>query len=345
MSIELTPAILQEISVKCVSQYMSKQASLSEAICKEAMALELNPDQIQRTVEQVNTLAYLRQLEDAKDRTFEFPLADYKDVMAHMTLPELDKSASEDKEKCDEDDKKEEKEDEDKKKSKSDSESKEKSEDEAKKKDNPFERVSEQEKVAMLSREVLRCHQVLEKMAFDKEGLKIELVDNAALVGKSELALEKIAEVVAEEDFDAMLALCGIEKKAAKNVVLTDDELLQARVTYSLYKEAKALVNQEAEMVEFVKRASALLEKEAFLGALAKGVGRMAGAGLNTAGRVAAGGAVAATKPARNFVRNIYKKQGFMGKDGNGGVLGVATAATAGMTIDHKNDVWKNLQK
>lgn len=88
MSLELTPDRLQEIAVKCVTQFMQKSASLNEAIAKEAMDLELNPEQTKRVIEASNTIAYLRQLEKSADRTFEFDVADYSKVMATMCLPD-----------------------------------------------------------------------------------------------------------------------------------------------------------------------------------------------------------------------------------------------------------------
>ena len=86
---DLTPEALQNISVKVVSTYMLKQASLSEAIASEAKSLELNPEQIKRAIESSNTVAYLRQLEDAPNRSdLEFPVATYNDVMGRMVHEE-----------------------------------------------------------------------------------------------------------------------------------------------------------------------------------------------------------------------------------------------------------------
>ena len=89
MSTDLTPELLQDISVRVVSNFMTKQAGLSEGIAKEAKEMELNPDQIKRVIESSNTIAYLRQLEDATDRSFEFPVAEYNHVMGHLVLPTM----------------------------------------------------------------------------------------------------------------------------------------------------------------------------------------------------------------------------------------------------------------
>lgn len=94
MSFELNNDNLQNIAARCTAVFLNKQASLSEALAKEAMDLELNPDQIKRAIEATNTVAYLKQLEDSPDRTFEFPVADYKEVIAKMVLPEQVSSAN-----------------------------------------------------------------------------------------------------------------------------------------------------------------------------------------------------------------------------------------------------------
>lgn len=93
MATDLTPELLQEIAVKVVSQFMTKQAGLSDSIAYEAKNMELNPEQIKRVIETSNTVAYLRQLEDAHDRSFEFPVAEYNQVMSHMVLPDMTKIA------------------------------------------------------------------------------------------------------------------------------------------------------------------------------------------------------------------------------------------------------------
>ena len=55
----LTPELLQSISVKCAAKFMSKQASLSKAVADEALTNELGPEQIKRVIETTNTIAYL----------------------------------------------------------------------------------------------------------------------------------------------------------------------------------------------------------------------------------------------------------------------------------------------
>lgn len=321
MSFELTQERLQSIAVKCVASYMNKQASLSGAIAKEAQELELNPEQIKRVIETTNTVAYLRQLEDAKDRTFEFPVADYSHVMGEMCIPE--KTAEEKKEDEEKDKKKEDKsEDEEKEEKSEDEEKEEKSED----KEVPPQ-FSEQEKKAMLLRESIRCKGILEKIACDKVGLQLEIENAAIKLRNDSFGLEKLAEVVAEEDFDKMLKLCGIEKRASANLVFTDKELLSARRVYDLYKEAKAMVEKEAELEDFVKRA--------FLPAMAGGLARLAGSAI-------AAPVKAVGKGIGQAVMNPSSRPGKITRAiGIGGVINAATAPAA---INHNQTVWNKLQ-
>lgn len=253
---ELTPERLQSIAVDCVTQFMNKQASLSGAIAKEAQDLELNSEQTKRVIEATNTIAYLRQLEKAADRTFEFPVADYSDVMAAMCIPEFQKAASEEEEK-NESKEEEKKEQEDGTGDDDETEEKEKQEKESDEdvKDEDKEKADQQEKVAMLTREFFRAKSNLEKIACDKIDLHLRLSAAASILNKDPQGLEKLAEVVAEDDFNATTALCGLEKRACENLVFTDKELDSARLVYGLYKEAKELVQTEAELQDFVKRA------------------------------------------------------------------------------------------
>lgn len=245
MSFDLTPEKLQGLAIKCAAMYMTKQASLSEAISKEAQVLELNPDQIKRTIEATNTITYLRQLEDSKDRTLEFPLADYKEVMAHMVLPE--KQAAEEG--------KEEREDDEGQKSEDDEDKKEKEQEDSEKTASLF---SDQEKIAMISKETMRCTQVMEKIASEKIILHMGLESLASKVSLDPLAFEKIA-LATGEDAPVLSKLCGLEKAAKLDNVFSDAELLEVKELHGIYKQAVELVSQESDIIEFLEKSSSVL--------------------------------------------------------------------------------------
>lgn len=361
----LTTNSLQDIAVKCVSQYMNKMASLNEALAKEAQELELNPEQIKRTIETTNTLAYLRMLKEASDRTFEFPVADYNGVLSAMVMPEKQASQYADSEAGD---------------TASNSISEEN--EHVTKKYN----LDPQEKRAMLAKETMRCREVLTKMAEEKTSVFIELVDQANLVGKDPLALEKLAEVFGEDSFYQARSLCGIEKTASigKEVFFTE-ELSGVEKLKGLYKKAHDLVKEEAELSAFVKRAEAVLfTKEAFLGKvvggalsrLGSGVGRVLGAGVGKIGQTAKKIVYPGTS---SGFADMSRRRGYAStKEGVGafdklkstshphsgevekrfgntkpsrlvhrigivGGAGEALNASMGFSMDHKNKIWEEL--
>lgn len=85
---------IRDISVKSVEMFLNDKVPLSEGLAKQASAYELNSEQIQRAVEATNSIAYLKVLELANDRTVEFPLCKYAEVMTSIVIPEMDKQAS-----------------------------------------------------------------------------------------------------------------------------------------------------------------------------------------------------------------------------------------------------------
>ena len=79
---------LQDIAVQVTSDFYNHNVSLSQGLAKQATFRELNPDQLKRAVEATNTLAYLKSVEGS-DRTSEFPLADYQEIMKIASLPDI----------------------------------------------------------------------------------------------------------------------------------------------------------------------------------------------------------------------------------------------------------------
>ena len=84
---------LRDISVAVVEDFINNKVPLSHGLAKQASVHELNSEQIQRCVEASNTIAHLKLLGVAEDRTFEFPLCKFAEVMQHAAAPDLEKSA------------------------------------------------------------------------------------------------------------------------------------------------------------------------------------------------------------------------------------------------------------
>lgn len=89
----VTPDTLRDISVKVVEGFLNDKVPLSIGLAKQASENQLNPDQIQRCVEASNTIAHLKLMESAADRTFEFPLCEYNHVLAEIAQPGITKEA------------------------------------------------------------------------------------------------------------------------------------------------------------------------------------------------------------------------------------------------------------
>lgn len=250
---ELTSDTIQNVSVKVVAKFLNKQASLNQAIAEEAKNLNLNPEQVKRIIEASNSIAYLRQLQSSEDRTFEFPVADYKGVMSSLTLPEPENQGTKPTVTT--------------------------VEKQAEQKANDFD-LCEQEKIAMLAKELFKSQQSLEKIAHDKAIVAQNLLTKAASIKTETNLLEKVAYVVEESDFDRMLNLVGLEKTACKRVLVTDSELTQVKEVYNLIKQADEILAHEKEVKAFIEKATDILEKKAFF----QLAGKALGSGLRAVG-------------------------------------------------------------
>ena len=84
----ITSDQLQNISVKTVEMFLNDKVPLSEGLAKQASAMELNSEQIQRAVEATNSIAFLKIAQLTNDKTIEFPLCKYAEVMRGVALPD-----------------------------------------------------------------------------------------------------------------------------------------------------------------------------------------------------------------------------------------------------------------
>ncbi len=300
---DMTSENIQAIAVTCVTKFMTKQASLNEAIAHEAAELELNPEQIKRVIEASNTIAYLRQLKDSEDRTFEFPVAEYPGVMKSMVIPAdsqnsttqviIKKASAVGKSEADITD-----------------------------------RMSSQEKSAILSKEYFKTSEWLAKSAELKADIFNRLMDSVDDLKRDELALEKLAEVVPEDYFHKVAHMCGLKISGdgltKLSCVFRTNELDVARRPYLLLKEAEQLQVDIDRAEAFVKRASDILTKQ---GSLAWGAGRLIGTGL-------AGAAKYVTKKVIPQAKATGKAIGFEG---------AASGAAGILSANHAQGVWESL--
>lgn len=91
----LTTDGLKKMAALSVAALKNEGTSLNDSITKIAMDNEMNSDQVKRMVETTNQLAYLSELDGQDDRTFEFNVANYDDILDGM-IPDsgLNKAAS-----------------------------------------------------------------------------------------------------------------------------------------------------------------------------------------------------------------------------------------------------------
>lgn len=321
MSFNLTPEALQDISVKVVCKYMTKQACLSAAIADEAKNLELNPDQIKRVIEASNTIAYLRQLEDASDRTFEFPVAEYTDIMGRMVLPDqpspvVEKTAAA-----------------------------------PSIVPNPLNEeapetqinstISDQEKVAMLVKETLRVKQTITKMAEEGFIMSMRLEKIASKISKDPKAFEKLSHVASEEDLYSLIVLCGLEKTSStNNSVFINSELTDVLSLNSLFKEARDMVLIQKQGETFVKRATeVLIEKKAFspIGTAVEGIGH----GIGWVAGKAIQGGTSAVKGIGTGIAALAAGKTLSEKAEH--IADIGGSAVSAPMIKHDNNVWNSI--
>lgn len=78
---------LQNIAVRATTDFFNG-TSLNESLAKQASELDLNSDQLKRAIEATNTLTFLKSAEVSKDKTVEFPVADYNEILKLACVPE-----------------------------------------------------------------------------------------------------------------------------------------------------------------------------------------------------------------------------------------------------------------
>lgn len=252
---------LKVLAARAVSMYISKGVPLTDAVAALSKETSLNTDQTKRLVEAVNQVAYLKILETAKDRTFNFPVANYEEVIAKVTTPDgaMDKEASsnatspfdiinsygaEDMEKA--------------------------ASYEPPSVSEFVKSASEQEILGYLPKVVFSIKAELEKIAYDKltqVDLLMSAVDAVRADPFSGYKMQKFAGANPEL---AILIGIDLEKVASeRSPTFVDKDFDKIALVDSLYKEAKEMLGREEFLI-------CELEKVAFLPVLA-GVARAAG--------------------------------------------------------------------
>ena len=291
---------LRDLSIKVVEGFLNDKIPLSEGLAKQAAANDLNADQVQRCVEACNTISFLKIMGAAQDRTFEFPLCDYGDVMTKAAMPDMTKVASAKKqggaslnaaveplEKT------------------ASEESSEKASEEAS--EEAGSQFSHKEQVFFMVKEAAANDRAVEDLECRSVQLVSELTKIASEISKDSAALDKIACVVEAGNVQAITSLVFGQPQAVPDFgagaegMFKQAELKSVATLQDLYKQAKLVRDELNSRRELQKRAADLqdgMKKQAFLAGAAAGAGRLLG---SAAGSAAAGLGRLASAPLRSL--------------------------------------------
>lgn len=84
----ITNSDIQAIAVRCVSEFLNSGTPLSVGLAKEAQAMDLNSEQLRRSIEATNTLAQLKNIQTNPDRAGEFKVAEYGEILKLASFSE-----------------------------------------------------------------------------------------------------------------------------------------------------------------------------------------------------------------------------------------------------------------
>jgi hypothetical protein len=248
--------LIRNLSVKTVEGFLNDKIPLSVGIAKEASAHGFNSEQIKRTIEATNNITYLKMLSEAEDRTFEFPVANYKEVLAHMVLPEgfsettvpapqkevqasapdLEKTAM------------------DKKAAET----------------AYILGLSKEAQYKLLETEYESNRKHLEHLSGYSSILAEKLIKQAQLVNKDPSGLDKLASVTDENQFSQLSYLITGDVKMYRNLngygIFKEAGLREVKELASLHKEARQVVDELKQRKNDHARLEPLVKKAAFMG-------------------------------------------------------------------------------
>jgi hypothetical protein len=270
---------LRDISIRVVEGFLNDKVPLSEGLAKQAAANDLNPDQVQRCVEACNTISFLKIMGAAQDRTFEFPLCDYKDVMSSAAVPNIVKVAYQTIPTSDGD-------------GYADAMTKAASDNYA-----PTSSFGTVELTNFMIKEAAANHRAIEDLEVRSVQLHAGLLKTASEIKNDPLALDKMACALERSNVEPLTSLVfGSARSvpdfgAGADSMFKQAELKQVATLQDLYKEAKHVRDELNARRGLDKKASDLqsqMTKQAFAAAAGRMVGGALGSLVSGAGRVAA---------------------------------------------------------
>jgi hypothetical protein len=232
----LTNESLKLMAVKVASEFLSQGVPLTNGVANVAEENLLNAEQIRRLIEVVNQVTYLKLLPTAPDRTFEFPLASFEDVLALLTVPQTTVTTAI-------------------------VESTPDGGETITVIDGDLRDTSEQEKLAYFNRMHYSAQRELVKVA-DREVILLEAITNAAHRCKEdELFLSKVAHVTEDDKvlFHKVATLVyGEVPEHGSDELFYESDLDNAREVIGLLKEAEDLLTQKRSLEADLEKSAAI---------------------------------------------------------------------------------------
>lgn len=299
---ELTPELLQKISVSAVESFLNYQIPLSEGLAKQASDHRLNSEQIKRGVEAVNSIAYLKVLSLSKDdRTVEFPLCKYAEVMDIVANSDLEQGPQNSKSFFD-----------------------------------IFTSMPTSVQTGGMQKEASATQEstvdpasakvYLTKVAAVNERQAQELRYKSAQVAEDLVKIakdlkgdpqwiEKLSSVTTPTQFKELSILVNgsaVDHRDMPQGFFKEASVKQAMSLSNMYAEAKDLMNTIADREKTAQVAKEHLEKAAFLPALAGVAGRVAGSAIKGAGSLATRAVKSTGRGMASGVKNTFTSTGKM---------------------------------
>jgi len=293
----LSVSDLQDLAVRCTTQFLAQGTSLNQLIAKEASDRGLNQEQLKRSVEAVNTLAYLKTLEKSgSDRTTEFQVADYHEILKIASIPEhvASQSVSEDPWLAF--------------LSSSPGQTK-----QASILDDTFPELDVAQAKAGIIKQAQINARLIEELEVEASILASRLMKVASFLALDQEAQSKLSVVASGDTFTKLARLVFKEDRAWKDLpetLFTKASLEKAASLKQTFEEAQELTEVLASRKTLQKQASEVvaLEKQAFIGALAGMAGRAVGGLAKWTGKTVAKPFVGLARAGGNVAANSAKK-------------------------------------
>lgn len=235
----ISPEEIRDISVKAVEDFLNNNVPLSAGLAKQAAAYELNSEQVKRAVESTNNIAYLKVLQLSKeDRTIEFPLAKYAEVMTAATVPDnfQEKSAAA-----------------------ISVEQKDAMEKQASAYENR--ELEHGEKLAYFIKSAAANKEALERIQIESMNVAERLVKTAKAINSDEKWMDKLACVTTEQEFKELSILVSGSVQKYRDIasvgLFKEAQLSEVKGFADLYKQARELVREQRQRSELQKQAAA----------------------------------------------------------------------------------------